>query len=79
MKNLSILFLIGLPCAFAGMAQVSMNSPVINPDNSVTFNFYMPDADEVILKGTFIPSKEYLKTGIATLSKSGKVADAKRR
>lgn len=51
-----------------------MNSPVINPDNSVTFNFYMPDADEVILKGTFIPSKEYLKTGIATLSKSGKVA-----
>lgn len=33
----------------------------------------MPDVDEVILKGSFIPSKEYLKTGIGSLGKSGKV------
>lgn len=48
-------------------------SPVINPDNSVTFTLYAPDADEVILKGTFIPSKEYIKTDMGTLSKGGKI------
>lgn len=51
----------------------STQSPVINPDNTVTFNLYAPDADEVILKGTFIPSKEYLKTDVGTLSKGGKI------
>lgn len=48
-------------------------SPIINPDNSVTFTLYAPNADEVILKGTFIPSKEYLKTDVGTLSKGGKI------
>lgn len=73
MKKLLTLSLINVICVFVCMAQNQTSSLVINPDNSVTFNFHMPDADEVILKGSFIPSKEYLKTEIGTLSKSGKV------
>lgn len=73
MKKLLTLILIYVLFAFLSMAQSKVSSPVINPDNSVTFNFYMPEADEVVLKGSFIPSKDYIKTEIGTLSKSGKV------
>lgn len=73
MKKLLTLTLISVLFAFVSMAQGKMSSPVINPDNSVTFNLFMPDADEVVLKGSFIPSKEYIKTEMGTLSKSGKV------
>lgn len=55
------------------MAQSKVDSPVINPDNSVTFNLYMPDADKVVLKGSFIPSKEYIKTEMGTLIKAAKL------
>lgn len=73
MNKLLTLTLINTLFALISMAQTSVSSPVINQDNSVTFNLYMPDADEVVLKGSFIPSKEYIKTGVGTLSKSGKV------
>lgn len=73
MKKLLTLSLINVLFALLSMAQSNVSSLVINPDNSVTFNFIMPDADEVILKGSFIPSKEYIKTEMGTLSKSGKV------
>lgn len=73
MKKLSILLLVNTIFICIGMAQSKLRSPIINPDNSVTFNLYMPDADEVTIKGTFIPSKEYIKTKKLTLSKSGKV------
>lgn len=73
MKRLLTLTLIYVLFAIVSMAQSKVSSPVINPDNSVTFNLYMPDADEVVLKGSFIPSKEYIKTEMGTLSKSGKV------
>lgn len=73
MKKLLMLSLVNILFALLSMAQSKENYPVINPDNSVTFNFFMPDANGVILKGSFIPSKEYIKTEIGTLSKSGKV------
>lgn len=73
MKKFIILSLINVILTFICMAQCKVNSPVINPDNTVTFNFFRPDADEVVLKGSFIPSKEYIKTEVGTLSKSGKV------
>lgn len=73
MKKILMLSIFHVLLAFLSMAQSKVSSPVINPDNSVTFNFYMPEADEVVLKGSFIPSKDYIKTEIGTLSKSGKV------
>lgn len=73
MKKLLTLSLINVLFALLSMAQSKVDSPIINPDTSVTFNFFMPDADKVILKGSFIPSKEYIKTEMGTLSKSGKV------
>lgn len=48
-------------------------SPVINDDMSVTFSLDMPGADEVILRGTFIPQKKFLRTQAGTISKSGKI------
>ena len=71
-KLLTLLFTI-ICGALSFMAEGATQSPIINPGNSVTFNLYAPDADEVILKGTFIPSKEYLKTDVGTLSKGGKI------
>lgn len=71
-RRLSYLLVIIMGALFCG-AQNKVKSPIINADNSVTFNFIAPDADEVILRGTFIPSKEYIKTVIGSLSKSGKV------
>lgn len=73
MRKLLTLTLMYVLFAILSMAQSKVSSPVINPDNSVTFNFYMPEADEVVLKGSFIPSKDYIKTEIGTLRKSGKV------
>lgn len=48
-------------------------SPIINGDNSVTFRYKAPEAEEVILKGTFIPRKNYIKTEVGSLGKEGKV------
>lgn len=33
-------------------------TPIVNPDNSVTFSILAPDADEVLLKGTCAPRKK---------------------
>lgn len=73
MKRSTTLTLINLILSLTCLAQSRTGSPVINPDNSVTFGVRMPDADKVVLKGSFIPSKDYLKTEIGTLSKSGKI------
>ena len=43
-------------------------SPVINPDNSVTFTYINPDAEEVYVKGSFVPRKNI----VGPLGKSGK-------
>lgn len=49
-------------------AQSKTKSPLINPDNSVTFTYVNPDAEEVYVKGSFIPRK----TLVGPLGKSGK-------
>lgn len=43
-------------------------SPVINPDNSVTFSYTNPDAEVVYIKGSFVPRKNI----VGPLGKSGK-------
>ena len=42
--------------------------PVINPNNSATFRIYAPEADEVILKGSFIKGKSF-----GPFSREGKI------
>ena len=74
MMNKLLTLLITIMCSTLNfIVEGAIKSPVINPDNSVTFTLYAPNADEVILKGTFIPSKEYLRTDVGTLSKDGKI------
>ena len=58
--------------SYVAMAQTP-KSIVINPDNSVTFNAYFPKAEEVILKGTFIPRKNLVRTEVGALGKDGKI------
>ena len=70
-KYLTVIFL--LQMAISAFAQTNAHSPIINSDNSVTFRFNAPDADEVYLKGTMIPRKNYIKTEVGSLGKEGKV------
>ena len=72
MNKLLLYQCFSLLCALALQAQ-SPKSLVINPDNSVTFNAYFPKAEEVILKGTFIPRKNFVRTEAGTLGKDGKI------
>lgn len=44
-------------------------SPVINPNNSVTFTYINPEAEEVYIKGSFVPRKNI----VGPLGKSGKL------
>ena len=47
-------------------------SPIIHDDSSVTFSIFAPDADEVCLRGDFIPNGIPIKTPLGTVRKSGK-------
>lgn len=72
MKNIAsaaFILLSGLSPIFAGNPAVS---PVINPDNSVTFTVRKPAAEEVSVKGSFIPRKNLLRTKAGTISKEAK-------
>ena len=64
--------MMGVSVMAAGQDNGKLVSPEINPDNSVTFRFCAPDkdADEVILRGSFLPRKNFLNTGFG---KEGKV------
>lgn len=58
MKKIGLL-LIGICIAFGNAwARDNGSSPIINADKSVTFSITVPDADEVILKGTCTPRKK---------------------
>ncbi len=50
-------------------ASAQIVSPQINPDKSVTFTFYVPEADDVVLKGEVLPVKYKMKTKVATIIK----------
>lgn len=69
--NRILTFAIALICIFHITAKET--SPIINSDNSVTFRYKAPNADEVTLKGTFIPRTNYIKTEVGSLGKEGKV------
>lgn len=65
-RMLTILFVSLM--ASASLAQ--RKSPVINEDNSVTFNVFAPDAEEVKLKGSFAESTIFrIKTKAGTFGK----------
>ena len=66
-QRLLFLFII-LTCILGGNAQKFISSPVINSDHSVTFTYINPEAEEVYIKGSFIPRKNI----VGPLSKSGK-------
>lgn len=57
----------------AGIVSSQATTPVINADNSVTFEIYAPDAKTVMLKGSFVPRKNYLKTSSGAISKDGTI------
>lgn len=74
-KRLFTLMLIGwaVLCPKSTKAQtVSSPQPTINADGSVTFRYYRPDAEEVYIKGTFLPKKYNIKTVAGTFGKDGK-------
>lgn len=65
---LRIIFSI-LMCLSSLTVTAQITSPQINPDHSVTFSFYVPEADDVVLKGDVLPIKYKLKTFVTTISK----------
>lgn len=72
---LRFLVLLAFPmlCALTAGASGKSASPVLNADSTVTFRVTFPDADEVVLRGSFLPRKEYLKTSAGALGKEGSV------
>lgn len=73
MKNL-ITIIAPLLMSIANLSAKSYeSSPTINADKSVTFRLKAPNAEEVILKGTFIPRKNLVKSKVGVFGKEGKV------
>jgi len=68
MKRLLFLTLIFAISSILSFAINNSASPVINPDNSVTFTYTNSDAEEVYVKGSFVPRKNI----VGPLGKSGK-------
>lgn len=66
MRHLTLYILV---CLSTLTASAQITSPKINPDRSVTFSFYVPEADDVVLKGDVLPVKFKLKTFVTTISK----------
>lgn len=55
------------------MAQKNSHQPQINHDNSVTFHLKAPKAQEVILKGSFLPKAKTYNTPAGVFGPEGKV------
>lgn len=47
-------------------------NPIVNSDNTVTFKFSAPNAEEVLIKGSFLEKKFKLKTKAGTFGKTPK-------
>lgn len=74
MKSVYIFIILALVSVLDLFGQTAgSSSPIINPDKSVTFYFDAPDAEEVILKGSFLPRKNYVRTESGAVSKDGSV------
>lgn len=54
-------------------SQTAQSTPIINPDNSASFFLDAPNATEVILKGSFVPRKSYIKTESGAVTKDGAI------
>lgn len=54
-------------------SQTAQSTPIINPDNSASFFLDAPNATEVVLKGSFVPRKSYIKTESGAVTKEGAV------
>ncbi len=67
----SIIMLFGVECAVAQDLPWKAQSPVINQDNSVTINLYLPKASKVLLKGSFVPQSKSVKTPAGVFGKEG--------
>lgn len=67
MKRLGLFLFVSI---MFSVVHAQFKSPVINPDNSVTFHIYAPNAEEVKLKGSFAePSILKIKTKAGTFGK----------
>ncbi len=69
MKRIVIILLVSL---LVSDAFAQKQSPVINEDNSVTFNVYAPNAKEVLLKGSFAEKRFEIRTKIGAFGKDRK-------
>lgn len=67
-----IVVIIGLFVFNLGILRAE-NTPIINSDNTVTFNLYAPNAKEVILKGSLFPRTNYIETESISFGKEGSV------
>jgi enterochelin esterase family protein len=72
MKKVIILFAVASIWACQIVAKSSVTSPVVNSDNTVTFKIKAPNAEKVILKGSFVPKKTF-KTPAGSFGKDGKM------
>lgn len=72
----SLIAVLGLSISCS--AQTSIQSPIINPDNSVTFNVSFPQAEEVFLRGTVVPAKKLIRTSAGAYTKDGKIQMVKK-
>ncbi len=66
MKRITILHVLLsvslLACmAVRAQAQVRLTSPVVNPDNTVTFNFLAPEAENVRISAQFAPKTDMVR------------------
>lgn len=68
-----LMWMLTLMIAVTVKVHASETSPIINSDNSVTFRYKAPDAEDVILKGSFIPRKNFIKTEAGSFGKEGSV------
>lgn len=64
--------IVALLSIIAISARAQVKSPIINDDSSVTFSILAPEADEVYLRGDFIPNGIPIETPLGTVRKSGK-------
>lgn len=66
-------FLVTFFCLSLPLHSISQNAPItINPDNSVTFTFVEPIADEVTIQGNFFPKGNSIFQMAGMFAKDGK-------
>jgi len=69
--TLGALCSLGVPAQEKLYQQVSVQSPVVNADGTVTFNFYAPKAVKVEVTGDFLPATKTQVPGFGTVEQPG--------